>query len=57
MKQGEQFASQLEATGLNMEEYCACATEGLAASDAINQEEMANRAQQCISDAMAQQAS
>jgi len=52
IEQGAQVEGQLAAAGLDLEEYCACATEGLTAADATNQEELAGRAQQCISDAM-----
>lgn len=52
IEQGAQVEAQLAAAGLDLEEYCTCATEGLTAADATNQEEIANRAQQCISDAM-----
>ena len=52
IEQGAQVEAQLAAAGLDLEEYCTCATEGLTAADATNQEEIASRAQQCISDAM-----
>lgn len=54
-EQGAQYADQLAAVGVDMDEYCACATEGLTASDAADQQQLAERAQQCISDAMSGQ--
>lgn len=54
-EQGEQYAEQLAAVGVDMDEYCACATEGLTASEAGDSAAVAERAQQCISDAMSGQ--
>ncbi|MEQ9662439.1 MAG: hypothetical protein RLN87_07835 [Parasphingopyxis sp.] len=52
ISQGQEIEAQLAAAGVELDEYCACATEGLTAADAQDQGVLAQRAQQCISDAM-----